>query len=116
MPITMYASLGTMVQTTDPDLCVALESLTQRPVVQVHQVEACKRHWWSRRRTQRLYSVLWPLGDTPLGHEWQVVSFYRERYNSTDSDVNTVVPKELVLAYLYGCGAGERQHNEEHTR
>jgi hypothetical protein len=112
MPITTYATLATMQQATDPEICAALETFRYPPVVEVHQVVTRKRHWWSRRQVKCLYSILWPLGETLLGHEWQIINFHRD---ASDTSINTVVPKELVLAYLYGCGAGERQHDHEET-
>jgi hypothetical protein len=99
MPITTYAAVATIRQTQDPDICEALASLMRPPLVKEVHV-AVQAHWWSHTRWQTCYSVLWPLGDTLLGPEWQIVNFYRD---DAGASINTVVPKEVVLAYLYGC-------------
>ena len=107
MPITTYARLGDLLQTTDPDICEVLAELRRAPVVREmpYRRQVQPRGWWhfplcNRYRLEVGYSVLWHLHETPLGTEWQVMTFYR---TDTGTSINTVVPKELVLAYLYGC-------------
>ena len=107
MPITTRLPLASIVQTQDPDICDALARLRTPPIVEEVQARR-KAHWWSRRRPQTRYSVLWPLGETLLGPEWQLVNFYQEPPHTS---INTVVPKALVLAYLYGCSV-TRSHEE----
>jgi len=101
MPITTYLNQKTLKQATDQDICEALAALPQPPIV---KEDVYRRSWagWLRNRycTVTEYSVLWPLGDTLLGTEYQVVNFYRAPPHTS---INTTVPKELVLAYLYGC-------------
>jgi hypothetical protein len=103
MPITTYAPLALILRTEDPDICEVLAQLPDRVIVkEVPQSVTAWSLWERRTQLQVGYSVLWFLGDTPLGPEWQVVNFYRE---GSATRINTVVSKELVLAYLYGCAA-----------
>ena len=108
MAITTFAALADMCLATDTDILDALTSLHKPPIVEQWRVQLPKKHWWSSARYHILYTVLWPLGDTMLGPEWQVVNFYRE---DSGTSINTVVNKEMVLAYLYGCSV--TRANEE---
>ena len=108
MPITTYARLEDLLQTADTDIVEARNALKGlEGLVVVKEVPmrfSVKPHWWTfpLRNLYRLgagYQVLRFIADTPLGPEWQIINFYRE---GTDTSINTVVPKEIVLAYLYG--------------
>ena len=108
MPITTYARLEDMLRTEDPDI-VEAQNASQHLVVvkEVPMRYTVKPRWWRfpLRNLYHLgvgYQVLHFLHDTPLGPEWQIVNFYRE---GTGTSINTTVPKEIVLAYLYGCAA-----------
>jgi hypothetical protein len=103
MPITTYAPLALILRTTDPDICEVLAGLPDGVIVQEVPQPITVWSWWERRTQLQVgYSVLWFIADTPLGPEWQIVNFYREPPHTS---LNTVVSKELVLAYLYGCAA-----------
>jgi hypothetical protein len=108
MPITTYARLEDLLVTEDTDIVEAQNALDHLVVVtEVPMRYAVKPAWWpfplrSLYRLEVGYRVLHFITDTPLGPEWQVVNFYRE---GTGTSINTVVPKEIVLAYLYGCAA-----------
>jgi hypothetical protein len=106
MPITTYARLEDMLRTADKDIVEAQNALDHLVVVrEVPMRYSVKPRWWTfpLRNLYRLevgYQVLHFIADTPLGPEWQVINFYRE---GTGTSINTTVPKEIVLAYLYGC-------------
>lgn len=101
MPITTYLDPATIRHTTDKDICEALAALAQPPVVEEHSCRRSHPSWWRNLyRAPTEYSVLWFIATTLLGEEYQVVNFYRPPPHTSS---NTVVPKELVLAYLYGC-------------
>ena len=103
MPITTYARLENMLRTEDPDIVEALVGLPTTVIVKEVPLRVAYWRWWQHReRLDTGYSVLWFIGDTLLGPEWQVVNFYRDE---TGTSINTVVPKEIVLAYLYGCAS-----------
>jgi hypothetical protein len=106
MPITTYALRSALRRTTDPDLCAALLAVPgDICVTETPMRYAVKPAWWqfplrSLYHLEVGYSVLRFVADTLAGPEWQVITFYRE---DTGTRLNTVVPKEIVLAYLYGC-------------
>lgn len=114
MPITTYARLEDMLRTEDPDIVEALSGLPTTVIVKEVPLRAQYWHWWRQReRLDTGYSVLWFVGDTLLGPEWQVVNFYCE---DTDTSINTVVSKALVLAYVYGIAAGQHHTVREVLR
>jgi hypothetical protein len=111
MPITTYARLQDILQTADTDIVEAQNALKGLEGIVVVKEVPLRRSvmpkWWqfplfNRYRLEAGYQVLHFIADTSLGPEWQVINFYRE---GTGTSINTTVPKELVLAYLYGCTA-----------
>jgi hypothetical protein len=104
MPVSTYIAPDDLAHASDPDIIETLACLTRPPIVNQTPVWV-KRHWWSRAEAVTLYEVLWPLGQTLLGQEYQVVNFYRD---DSENSINLVVPKSIVLAYLYGLSAGQR--------
>lgn len=51
------------------------------------------RLWWKKKvKLYTLYSRI-------MGGEYQVINFYRD---GTDWSINTYVPAELIVAFLYG--------------
>jgi hypothetical protein len=114
MPVTIYARLEDLLQTTDPDIGAALAGLKRAPVVQEmpHHHPHTPTRWWHFSLCPRTplevgYRILWPIVETPLGREWQIVQFYRAV--PTTPSTSTVVSKELVLAYLYGCAVDQER-------
>lgn len=106
MPITTYARLEHMLQTTDPDICEALGVLRHPPVVK-EIPRRLRTAWFPIYEITTAYSILWFLQDTPHSPEWQVVNFYRD--SPATAHAGVVVTKELVLAYLYGCATQQRE-------
>jgi hypothetical protein len=108
MPITTYARLEDILRTEDPDIVEAQNASHHLVVVEeVPLHRSVMPRWWpfslcTHCRLEVGYQVLRFIADTPLGPEWQVMNFYLE---GTGTSINTVVPKEIVLAYLYGCAA-----------
>ena len=99
MPMTTYFSQRDVDAITD-DLVLAplLEELSQRTGRRwVAQSYLVKRLFHKPMRSWCLYKSL---GATLLGDEYQVINFYRDE---TGTSINTYVPKELLVAFLYGC-------------
>ena len=83
--------------TDDSVLLPLLEELSQLTGQQwVAQSYPVKRRFHKPTLHWCLYKSL---GATLLGDEYQVINFYRD---NTGTSINTYVPKELIVAFLYG--------------
>lgn len=61
------------------------------------------RGWLRKSKTVKLYTIY-----NSLGHpDYQVLNFYTNR-----SSINTSIPKEVTLAYLYGMLSGMKSGRE----
>lgn len=65
----------------------------------VDEIEFEVRNWWKRKKCHR-YQLLKHVG----GSEFQVINFWMP----TESTINSFVPAEVVIAYIYGA-LGERR-------
>ena len=82
----------------DPVLAPLLDELSQRTGHQwVAQSYLVKRLF---RKPIWCWCLYQSLGTTLLGDEYQIINFYRD---DTGTSINTCVPKELLVAFLYGC-------------
>jgi len=63
--------------------------------------------WWKQYHRYYRYQLL----SWVAGPEWQLINFYRE-----DGDINTWVPAELVVNFLYGVLAGASEAKREKAK
>jgi heat shock protein HslJ len=60
-----------------------------------------KRTFWSKP-SEPLYEIYFGIG----GSQYQMINFY---VGNSQTSINTVVTKDLVMAYLYGILAGNKK-------
>lgn len=80
----------------DKDVNEVLQEVLQKvnPELRMFENEVeVSRGWFRKPTIKKLYTIY-----NSLGHpDYQVLNFYTDR-----SSINTSIPKEVVLAYLYG--------------
>lgn len=91
-------------QLDDPEiapLLAQLAALGESWVVQRRSTRVSPpRQWWqcpvrAQERVEHRYCLYWPV----QGSEYEVINFWLP---DTDTNINPWVPKEVLLAYLYG--------------